>query len=253
MIIKWESHFFSLNCWMKIRVNGIIIKENSSAVVGKCIIILQCLHSKCNPLKNWQSVTDWLFLFSLIVVAKAFLILSTPLFLFLTMTEPRCIQGRNLIAKAYFSQYSQNPLESKQFLIFEESRNWPVWEMNSMFHIKSLFYSNLNTLWRPPSFHFILPFNFNWRIVDIRKTWKSKANLMFSFQFCCCCPSSLNKIGVFMASTWNSIGVTTTCKLDQSSSALHLCWAMTIPAARNVTVELRKKWGQFCNSTHTII
>ena len=196
----------------------------------------------------------WLtFSFSLIVVAKAFLILSTPLFLFLTMTEPRCIQGRNLIAKAYFSQYSQNPLESKQFLIFEESRSWPVWEMNSMFHIKSLFCSNLNTLWRPPSFHFILPFNFNWRIVDIRKTWKSKANLMFSFQFCCCCPSSLNKIGVFMASTWNSIGVTTTCKLDQSSSALHLCWAMTIPAARNVTVELRKKWGQFCNSTHTII
>ena len=61
----------------------------------------------------------WLtFSFSLIVVAKAFLILSTPLFLFLTMTEPRCIQGRNLIAKAYFSQYSQNPLENKTILDF---------------------------------------------------------------------------------------------------------------------------------------
>ena len=144
-----------LNCWMKIRVNGIIIKENSSAVVGKCIIILHCLHSKCNPLKNWQSVTDWLFLFCLIVVAKAFLILSTPLFLFLTMTEPRCIQGRE-------QRYDQRKLlfwlrkPNIFFGVFVKSWNWPVWEMNSMFHIKSLC-SNLNTLWEEPPSSLLLP------------------------------------------------------------------------------------------------
>ena len=109
----------------------------------------------------------------------------------------------------------------KQFLIFEESRNWPVWEMNSMFHIKSLG-SNLNTLWRPPSFHFVRSLQLQ---LTLEKHEKVKPIWCFLF--------NLNKIGVFMASTWNSIGVTTTCKLDQSSSsvalALHLCWAMTIP------------------------
>ena len=119
-------------------------------------IIVQCLPStnaQQTP-QNWQTQT--FSFFGPNGGCQSVLILSTPLFLFLTMTEPRCIQGRE-------QRYDQRKLlfwlrkPNIFFGVFVKSWNWPVWEMNSMFHIKSLC-SNLNTtLWEEPPSSLLLP------------------------------------------------------------------------------------------------